>query len=250
MALPTPQTILEAALLTAGRPLQIRDMRRLFDDALSAREVRAELEGLARFWEDRGMRLEELADGGWRFRTAPGMMTHLMRLESERPARYSRAAMETLAIIAYRQPVTRGDIEEIRGVTLNPAILRQFEDRGWIETVGWRETPGRPALLGTTKTFLNDLGLKSLSELPNLPETAAAEFELGDAHPERNETSGPGAVQLQEELNFDADEEEIRRGESGAAPDALPQSDEAAPSGEAPRAGALRNGLAEGPGDR
>lgn len=149
----TTQTVLEAALLAARKPLSIREMRRLFSDELSAKTVRQELESLRVFWENRAMVLEELSDGTWRFRTAEGAMTWLARIEEERPARYSRAAMETLAIIAYRQPVTRGDIEEIRGVAVNPAILRQFEDRGWIETVGWRETPGRPALLAPRSIF-------------------------------------------------------------------------------------------------
>ena len=182
----TTQHVLEAALFAARKPLTIREMRKLFDDELSTKTVRQELEALQAFWENRAMVLEELSDGAWRFRTAEGAMGWLSRIEEEKPARYSRAAMETLAIIAYRQPVTRGDIEEIRGVTVNPAILRQFEDRGWIETVGWRETPGRPALLGTTKTFLNDLGLKSLTELPSLMEAAPEEFALGDENPDNH----------------------------------------------------------------
>lgn len=249
MADPQPLIILEAALLTAGRPLPVRDMRRLFDDSLSAREVRGLLDELSRFWEGRGMRLEELSDGSWRLRTAPGMMNWLSKLEAERPTRYSRAAMETLAIIAYRQPVTRGDIEEIRGVTLNPAIIRQFEDRGWVETVGWRETPGRPALLGTTKKFLNDLGLKSLAELPNLTETASEEFALGDENPSGQESPGTGTMQLQEELNFEADDEEnVRRGVDRKAQDAVPRPDEEASSpGTAPSDG---GDLAEGEGHR
>ena len=249
MADPQPLIILEAALLTAGRPLPVRDMRRLFDDALSAREVRGLLDELSRFWERRGMRLVELSDGSWRLQTAPGMMNWLSKLEAERPTRYSRAAMETLAIIAYRQPVTRGDIEEIRGVTLNPAIIRQFEDRGWVETVGWRETPGRPALLGTTKKFLNDLGLKSLAELPNLTETTSEEFALGDENPSGQESPGAGTMQLQEELNFEADDEEkVRRGVDRKAQDAVPRTDEeASSSGTAPSDG---GDLAEGKGHR
>ena len=234
MADSQPLIILETALLTAGRPLPVRDMRRLFDDVLSAREIRGLLDELGRFWEGRGMRLEELADGTWRLRTAPGMMTWLSKLEAERPARYSRAAMETLAIIAYRQPVTRGDIEEIRGVTLNPAIIRQFEDRGWVETVGWRETPGRPALLGTTKKFLNDLGLKSLAELPNLTEPVNEEFALGDENPSEQESPGDGTMQLQEELNFEADEKKIRRGVDRKAQNTIPRADEEAPASASP----------------
>ncbi len=247
----TSQTILEAALLTSRKPLTIREMRRLFNDGPSAKTIRQELEALQRFWEDRGMRLEELADGGWRFRTAPGAMTWLARLEEERPARYSRAAMETLAIIAYRQPVTRGDIEEIRGVTLTAQLLKQFEDRGWIETVGWRETPGRPALLGTTKTFLNDLGLKSLAELPNLKEAPSEEFELGDENPEAQESPGIGSMQLQEELNFDQERNEGSR-ESPAGPadeeaHALSRAHEEAPS-DASASGSGGGGNAGGSG--
>ena len=178
-------------------------------------------------------------------------MTWLARLEEERPARYSRAAMETLAIIAYRQPVTRGDIEEIRGVTLTAQLLKQFEDRGWIETVGWRETPGRPALLGTTKTFLNDLGLKSLAELPNLKEAPSEEFELGDENPEAQESPGIGSMQLQEELNFDQERNEGSR-ESPAGPadeeaHALPRAHEEAPS-DASASGSGGGGNAGGSG--
>lgn len=225
----TTQTVLEAALLAARKPLTIREMRRLFDDELSAKTVRTELEALQRFWENRAMVLEELSDGAWRFRTADGAMSWLSKIEEERPARYSRAAMETLAIIAYRQPVTRGDIEEIRGVTINPSILRQFEDRGWIETVGWRETPGRPALLGTTKTFLNDLGLKSLSELPSLAEAAPEAFSLGDETPNDHAPAQPpeGRMQAQEVLNFDEDRDAPAG--AGKEENAVSRADEEAP---------------------
>ena len=162
----TPQHIIEAALLSSRRPMPVREIRRLFDDRLSAKSVKEHLAELQAFWEDRGMRLVELSDG-WRFQTASELGPRFLRLDEEKPPRYSRAAMETLAIIAYHQPVTRGDIEELRGVTVNPATLRLFEERGWIETVGYRESPGRPALLATTRTFLNDLGLRSRALMPS-----------------------------------------------------------------------------------
>lgn len=178
------EQILEAALLTAAKPVSVRDLRRLFDDALTHAEVTALLEALARRWETRGLRVREVA-GGWRMETAPEAMPFLRKLrEDDRPRRFTRAALETLAVIAYRQPVTRGDIEDIRGVTLSPGTLRLFEERGWIETVGWRESPGRPALLGTTRKFLEDFGLKRLEDLP-IPEGAAVEnFELSSTRRE------------------------------------------------------------------
>ena len=178
----TPQHIIEAALLSSRRPMPVREIRRLFDDRLSAKSVKEHLAELQAFWEDRGMRLVELSDG-WRFQTASELGPRFLRLDEEKPPRYSRAAMETLAIIAYHQPVTRGDIEELRGVTVNPATLRLFEERGWIETVGYRESPGRPALLATTRTFLNDLGLRSLAELPGPDAEPLPDFLLSEALP-------------------------------------------------------------------
>lgn len=178
-----PVHLLEAALLTSSEPLSMPEMKRLFEDALSQKTIRGHLETLARFWSGRGLRLEERADGRWGFRTAESAAPAILQLREEKPARYSRAAMETLAVIAYRQPVTRADIEAIRGVAVNPSIIRQFEERGWIETVGWRETPGRPALLGTTSTFLADLGLKSLEDLPEVALDEAEDFALGETNP-------------------------------------------------------------------
>lgn len=172
--------VLEAALLTAERPLPLTELRRLFADELNADTLRVLLDELRDAWASRGIELRALASG-WRFQSAPSMRVYLDRLNPEKPPRYSRAVLETLAIIAYRQPATRGDIEEIRGVTVSPQVIKALEERGWIEAIGHREAPGRPALFATTKTFLDDLGLRSLDELPPLENGAAAppaEFEL------------------------------------------------------------------------
>ena len=157
--------MLETALICAAAPLSMRDMRALFDDALGIDTLRSLLDALVRDWQDRGVELVALASG-WRLQSRPEMRVYLDRLHPEKPPRYSRAAMETLAIVAYRQPVTRGDIEDIRGVTVSTQIVKQLEDRGWIEAIGYREAPGRPALYATTKPFLDDLGLASLDQLP------------------------------------------------------------------------------------
>jgi segregation and condensation protein B len=159
--------VLETALICAQAPLPMRDLVALFAEQLAPDSVRLLLDELARDWQDRGCELVTLASG-WRFQSRPEMREYLDRLNPEKPARYSRAAMETLAIIAYRQPVTRGDIEDIRGVTVTTQIVKALEDRGWIETIGHRETAGRPALYATTRQFLDDLGLKSLDQLPVL----------------------------------------------------------------------------------
>lgn len=174
------KTVLEAALLTAERPLPLAELRRLFADELNADTLRLLLDELRTDWSGRGIELLALASG-WRFQSTPSMRVYLDRLNPEKPPRYSRAVLETLAIIAYRQPATRGDIEEIRGVTVSPQVIRALEERGWIETIGQRETPGRPALFATTKAFLDDLGLRSLDELPPLEASttvAPTEFEL------------------------------------------------------------------------
>lgn len=166
--------ILEAALLCAPEPLSLRDMTDLFDGALSADELRQLLQDIQLEWADKGLELVALATG-WRFQSRPALRPFLDRLHPEKPPRYSRAVMETLAIIAYRQPVTRGDMEDIRGVTIHSGILKQLEDRGWVEVIGHRETVGRPALFATTRQFLNDLGLASLDQLPALQHPTAAE---------------------------------------------------------------------------
>jgi segregation and condensation protein B len=159
--------VLETALICASQPLPMRDMRILFDDAIGADTLRSLLDDIARDCDGRGIELVALASG-WRLQSRPEMREYLARLNPERPPRYSRALMETLAIIAYRQPVTRGDIEDIRGVAVASQTIKQLEDRGWVESIGYREAPGRPALLATTRQFLDDLGLQTLDQLPLL----------------------------------------------------------------------------------
>ena len=161
--------ILETALICAQQPLTLRDMRTLFEDALGADTLRQLLHELAQEWEQKGVELV-CVSSGWRFQSRPEMRDYLDRLHPEKPPRYTRAALETLAIIAYRQPVTRGDIEDIRGVVVSTNVLKTLESRGWVDVVGYRDTPGRPGLYATTRKFLEDLGLRSLTELPPLTE--------------------------------------------------------------------------------
>ncbi|WP_347554559.1 SMC-Scp complex subunit ScpB [Robbsia sp. KACC 23696] len=163
--------VLETALICAHEPLRLNDLRRLFDDDISADTIKSLLDLLKERWAGRGVELVALASG-WRFQSLPPMQKYLDRLNPEKPPKYSRAVLETLAIIAYRQPVTRGDIEEIRGVTVNTQVIRQLEERDWIEVIGHREAPGRPALYATTRSFLDDLGLQTLGELPPLADPA------------------------------------------------------------------------------
>ena len=172
--------VLETALICASQPLPLRDLRVLFADAVGADTLRSLLDELTREWEGRGVELVALATG-WRLQSRPEMREYLDRLNPEKPPKYSRAVMETLAIIAYRQPVTRGDIEDVRGVAVASQIVKQLEDRGWVEAIGYRESPGRPALLATTKQFLDDLGLASLEQLPLLAGTTPAADVLADA---------------------------------------------------------------------
>ena len=164
--------ILETALICATAPLPLREMRALFDEQLGADTVRSLLDQLVLDWHERGVELVALSTG-WRMQSRPEMRVYLDRLHPEKPPRYSRAAMETLAIVAYRQPVTRGDIEDIRGVTVSAQIVKQLEDRGWIDAIGYREAPGRPALFATTRQFLDDLGLASLDQLPPIEHPGA-----------------------------------------------------------------------------
>lgn len=238
--------ILETALICSSQPLPVRDMRVLFDDELGVDTIKVLLLELQEDWAQRGLELVSVGSG-WRFQSRPEMRDHLDRLHPEKPPRYTRAALETLAIIAYRQPATRGDMEDIRGVTINSMILKQLEDRGWVEVIGHRETVGRPALYATTRQFLDDLGLASLDQLPlietpaqqaalvdalaqasgeqqGLPIDAVAETEAlaieGDADATGQDGSDPGALQP----------------EQPAAADALPQTAEAAEAVEAAQA--------------
>jgi segregation and condensation protein B len=196
--------ILEAALLSADRPMTVRDMRQLFDGTLSTDGVMTLLGELAEAWRDRGVNLRELASG-WRFQTTADVQPYLDRLNPEKPPKYSRATLETLAIVAYKQPVTRGDIEDIRGVTVSSQIIKQLEDRGWIDVIGHREAPGRPALFATTKHFLDDLGLASLSQLPTLEGLPVGQALLPGLDVEDDALAAEGAARA-----------------DGALPDALP----------------------------
>lgn len=159
--------VLEAALLCQPRPLTVQAIQTLFDGLLTEHDVQQMLLRLQQQYAEKGLELRMVA-GGWRFQSRPAMRPYLDRLMEEKPQKYSRAFLETLAVIAYRQPCTRGDIEEVRGVGINSQIVRQLEERGWVEEIGYRDTVGRPALLATTQRFLEDLGLRSLEELPLL----------------------------------------------------------------------------------
>src|ERR1051325_5956087 len=201
--MPSPseaKRILEAALLASSEPLGVIDLKRLFEGELNADTLRKLLAEIAEEWKGRAVELVSLASG-WRFQTRAELQPHLERLFPEKPPRYSRAVMETLAIISYRQPVTRGDIEDIRGVVVSTQIIQTLEARGWIDVVGHRETPGRPALYATTRKFLDDLGLRSLEELPPLEEiaktlqlepvpTAEAGIRSANAEPEPAKATG------------------------------------------------------------
>ena len=187
--------VLETALLCAVQPMQLSDMRKLFgdDEQFDNSKLRALLETLQSNWADGGLELVQLASG-WRFQSRPHMQRYLERLSPEKPPKYSRAVMETLAIVAWRQPVTRGDIEDIRGVTVSSQIVKALEDRGWIEVIGHRDAPGRPALFGTTRQFLDDLGLRALDELPPLESAQAAAALAGLDLGEVQQLTGEGAA--------------------------------------------------------
>jgi segregation and condensation protein B len=167
MNLADAKRVLETALICTQQPMPVRDMRSLFGDALGVDTLKTLLDELRDDWAGKGVELVNVASG-WRFQSRPEMREFLDRLHPEKPPRYTRATLETLAIIAYRQPVTRGDMEDIRGVTINSLLIKQLEDRGWVEVIGHREAPGRPGLYATTKQFLDDLGLASLDQLPML----------------------------------------------------------------------------------
>lgn len=194
--------VLETALICAQQPLPLRELRALFDGNLGADTLKDLLLSLQHEWAGKGVELVQVASG-WRFQSRPEMRGYLDKLHPEKPPRYSRAVLETLAIIAYRQPVTRGDIEDIRGVTVNSLIIKQLEDRGWVEEIGHRETVGRPALLATTRQFLDDLGLKSLDE----PESQASLFKAldeaeggSDMPPSAHSADGDASVVVEGDL--------------------------------------------------
>ncbi|MBB1597144.1 SMC-Scp complex subunit ScpB [Achromobacter sp. UMC46] len=190
--------VLETALLCAVQPMQLSDMRKLFgdDEQFDNSKLRGLLETLQSNWADGGLELVQLASG-WRFQSRPHMQRYLERLSPEKPPKYSRAVMETLAIVAWRQPVTRGDIEDIRGVTVSSQIVKALEDRGWIEVIGHRDAPGRPALFGTTRQFLDDLGLRALDELPPLESAQAAAALAGLDLGEVQQLTGEGAAPVE-----------------------------------------------------
>jgi segregation and condensation protein B len=206
--------VLETALICSAQPLPMRDLRVLFNEELGADTLRGLLDELAQEWAGKGVELVQVASG-WRFQSRPEMREYLDRLNPEKPPKYTRAALETLAIIAYRQPVTRGDMEDIRGVTINTTVIKQLEDRGWVEVIGHRETVGRPALYATTRQFLDDLGLTSLDQLPALQDPHAPEMGL---------QSLPGFEDLPASEATEASQE---------APDALPLEAQSQAEGEA-----------------
>jgi segregation and condensation protein B len=192
--------VLETALICAQQALTLRELGVLFNGGLAADSLKLVLAELQDDWADRGVELVHVASG-WRFQSRPDMREYMDRLHPEKPPRYSRATLETLAIIAYRQPVTRGDMEDIRGVTINSLLLKQLEERGWVEVIGHRETVGRPALYATTRQFLDDLGVESLAELPAMDSTPAQlarlePFELG-----MTDATGNDAALMQSELH-------------------------------------------------
>lgn len=199
--------VLETALLCAHEPLSINELRKLYVDhdgdkpEVSADVIRQMLEELRSDWADKGIEVVALSSG-WRFQSRPEMKMYLERLNPEKPPKYSRATLETLAIIAYRQPVTRGDIEEIRGVTVNSHTIKLLEDRGWIESIGQRDVPGRPGLFATTRQFLDDLGLASLDQLPPLQQVAKGDAQGGMLDEMRALEASVGSMANQEPMNF------------------------------------------------
>ena len=200
--------VLETALICSQQALQVRDMRELFNDMLGPDSIKLLLDELRQDWAQRGIELVQVASG-WRFQSRPEMREFLDRLHPEKPPRYTRATMETLAIIAYRQPVTRGDMEDIRGVTINAGIIKQLEDRGWVEVIGHREAPGRPALFATTRQFLDDLGIASLDQLPVIDAQARVEDSLVSLMPLQALPAGEDATDLQVPSNGDAAQDDL-----------------------------------------
>lgn len=210
MNLADAKRVLETALICSQQPMPVRDMRALFGDALGADTLKTLLDELQDDWSGKGVELVSVATG-WRFQSRPEMREYLDRLHPEKPPRYTRATLETLAIIAYRQPVTRGDMEDIRGVTISSLLIKQLEDRGWVEVIGHREAAGRPALYATTKQFLDDLGLASLDQLPLLESPAETSQAFESLVPPEEEglapvlTAAPGADPDAPELPLEID---------------------------------------------
>lgn len=219
--------VLETALICAAQPMAVRELRVLFDDALGSDTLKVLLQELQQDWALRGVELVQVASG-WRFQSRPEMREYLDKLHPEKPPRYSRATLETLAIIAYRQPVTRGDIEDIRGVTVNSLIVKQLEDRGWVEVIGHRETVGRPALFATTRQFLDDLGLQSLDQLPVLDDPAGSAMVLEAM---ASVASRQGALEMHASDTPDI-LASVSEGLPGLAPQAVPQEMRAKQSAE------------------
>jgi segregation and condensation protein B len=220
--------VLETALICAPQPLPVRELRVLFNDELGADSIKLLLSDLQLEWAQRGVELVSVASG-WRFQSRPEMREYLDLLHPEKPPRYTRAVLETLAIIAYRQPVTRGDMEDIRGVTINAQIIKQLEDRGWVEVIGHREAPGRPALFATTRQFLDDLGLESLDQLPLLtsPSQQAGAFEVLQAADGRQADlamapAGPAEISLGDGAGLAQPDAALPAPEPGMADDAAP----------------------------
>ncbi len=207
MNLVDAKRVLETALICSQQPLPLRDIRSLFNESLGADTLRNLLDELQYDWSGKGVELVSVASG-WRFQSRPEMREYLDRLHPEKPPRYTRATLETLAIIAYRQPVTRGDMEDIRGVTINSLLIKQLEDRGWVEVIGHREAAGRPALYATTRQFLDDLGLQSLDQLPlleNMAQTGDMLGALADSSIETNpllpiDTDATNGVEMQMDM--------------------------------------------------
>jgi segregation and condensation protein B len=210
--------VLEAALLTSAEPLQLNDLKKLFDEDLSNDVLRNILTEIAGDWEGRSVELINVASG-WRFRARPEYTKFLDRMNPQRAPKYSRAVMETLAIIAYKQPVTRGDIEDIRGVAVSPNILKALQARGWIDAVGHREVPGRPELFATTRLFLDDLGLRSLTELPTLDDLGQLVDSVADGATVDLDldTAAEGGDELVHENDVLDDADESRESEGPAA---------------------------------
>jgi segregation and condensation protein B len=222
MNTPEAKRVLETALICAHQPMSLATLRALFDDQVGNDTLKSLLDELVRDWEGRGVELVPLA-GGWRFQSRPEMREYLDRLNPEKPPKYSRAVLETLAIVAYRQPVTRGDIEDIRGVAVGTPIVKQLEDRGWIEAIGHREAPGRPALYATTRQFLDDLGLASLDQLPELDAAGAN----GEGRLARALAEQPGLIEVEAQTSLALDV-----AEDSTLPAALPATDDEPPSHE------------------